>query len=158
MSNETPARLPFLCVCLALLACKGSASGELTHAKLGTLSGSAQSLRLATETSRLPLVPSKSGDIAKNFGICFHYEHATKLGEVAILVQPPGAIKIDSVELEKEKAGTGVRMKLPPFATDAGDFCQEMFFEAGDPPGRWHFELLNGTTVVRTWDVEVYTP
>jgi hypothetical protein len=148
----------FVCVCAVLLACKGAAKGELTNPRLGTLSGSGQNLTLKAEASRLPLIPSKSGDTEKNFGICFHYRQPSKLGELAILVTPPAAIDTESVELEKQKVGSGVRMKLPALTGEEGDFCQEMFFEAGDPPGRWRFDLEQGTTSIKSWQVDVYTP
>lgn len=150
--------IPFGCVCVALLACKSSERGEITQPRLGTLSGSGQNLKLKAEASRLPLIPSQSGDTDKNFGICFHYEQPAKLGELAILVTPPAAIDTSSVELDKQKAGDGVRMKLPPLSGDEGDFCQEMFFEAGDPTGKWRFELQQGTTAIQRWDVDVYAP
>lgn len=142
----------------ALLACKGGSKGEITNAKLGTISGSIPNLKLKAETSRLPLVPSRSGNTDKNFGICFHYKNPSALGEVAIVVTPPSAIKTDSVQLDKEKAGDGVRMKLEPLTGTEGDYCQEMFFEAGDPPGKWRFELQAGAASIRRWDAEVYAP
>ncbi|MBK7585568.1 MAG: hypothetical protein IPI67_35965 [Myxococcales bacterium] len=142
----------------ALLACKGGSKGGVTQAKLGTISGSMPNLKLAKETSRLPLIPSSSGQTANNFGICFHYENPAAIGELSILVKPPSAIKTGSVQLEQEKAGDGVRMKLQPLEGSAGDFCQEMFFEAGDPPGKWHFELQQGATVLGRWDADVYAP
>jgi hypothetical protein len=43
-------------------------------------------------------------------------------------------------------------------ASSAGDFCQETFFEAGDPPGRWRFTLRRDDTAVQTIDVDVYRP
>lgn len=145
-------------VCVALLACKGGSKAELTQPRLGTLSGSGENLKLRAETTRLPLIPSRSGNTDKNFGICFHYTESAKLGELAILVSPPSAIKTGSVELEQQKVGDGVRMKLPPMQGNEGDFCQEMFFEAGDPPGKWRFALQQGATTVKSWDVDVYAP
>ncbi|MBI3201765.1 MAG: hypothetical protein HYZ29_09510 [Myxococcales bacterium] len=145
-------------IAAALLACKGGSKGEITQPKLGTISGSMPNLKLRAETTRLPLVPSRSGNTDKNFGICFHYKNPSALGDVAIVVTPPSAIKTDSVELQKEKVGGGVRMKLDPLSGSEGDYCQEMFFEAGDPPGRWRFELQAGTSAVKAWDVEVYAP
>jgi hypothetical protein len=142
----------------ALLACKGASKGGVSNAKLGTLSGAIPNLKLKAEASRLALTPSKSGQTDKNFGICFHYENPAAIGELAILVVPPGAIKTDSVELEHEKVGSGIRLKLDPLVGSAGDFCQEMFFEAGDPPGKWHFELLQGAKVLGSWDADVYQP
>jgi hypothetical protein len=156
-NGKSGAFLPLALCLAALLACKSSSKAEITQPKLGTLTGPVDRLQLKAEAARLPLVPSKSGDVDRNFGICFHYTEGQKLGEVAILVSPPGAIKTESVELEKEKAGDGVRMKLPALAGE-GDFCQEMFFEAGDPPGKWRFELQQGATAIKRWDVDVYTP
>ncbi len=147
-----------LLVLAALLACKGGPKAELTQARLGTLSGSGENLKLRAETTRLPLIPSKSGNTDENFGICFHYTEPAKLGELAILVSPPSAIKTGSVELEQQKVGDGVRMKLPPMQGNEGDFCQEMFFEAGDPPGKWRFALQQGATTVKSWDIDVYAP
>lgn len=142
----------------ALLACKGSSAGEVTQPKLGTLTGSAQSPKLASEVTRLPRIAGKSGEVNKNFGICFHYKQPSRLGELTVVVQPPGAIKTDNVALDKEKAGGGLRMKLPPLDGSEGDFCQEMFFDADDPLGKWHFELRNGEALVRAWDIDVYAP
>lgn len=149
--------LALAAVVLALLACKSS-DGELTNVKLGTISGAPGSYTLKAETNRLPLVPSKSGDAAKNFGLCFHYTEKEKLGEVSILVTPPGAIDTSSVELDKEKVGNGVRMKVDGLTQSSGDYCQEMFFEAGDPVGKWRFELQRDKKTVKSFDVDVYAP
>jgi hypothetical protein len=158
-SNAPPAIcLVLALVGAALLACKGGSGGAITQPKLGTLTGSAQSPQLASEVTRLPRVPSKSGEVSKNFGICFHYKQPSQLGELTVVVQPPGTIKTDNVQLDKEKAGGGLRMKLPRLDGTEGDFCQEMFFDADDPLGKWHFELRNDEAVVRAWDIDVYAP
>jgi hypothetical protein len=141
----------------ALFACKSS-DPELSNAKLGTLQGSLGSYTLKAEASRLPLVPGTSGDVSKVFGICFHYTQKEKLGEISILVTPPGAIDTSSVQLEKEKVGNGVRMKVDGMTGSSGDFCQEMFFEAGDPAGKWRFELQRDQKTVKSFDVDVYAP
>lgn len=145
------------CLALALLAC-GRAPGELTGVKLGPLMNTARGLRLRAEASRLPLVASRPGNTDKNFGLCFHYKEPTSLGKVSILINPPAAIRTSNATFNRERVGNGVRLNLEPFANREGDFCQEMFFEAGDPPGRWRFTLLRDDAAVKTFDVDVYRP
>jgi hypothetical protein len=151
--------LPFLA--LALNACcsgGGSAPAEITGVKLGKLMNTSSGYRLRTETSRLPLIAGRSGDTDRTFGLCFHYKEASKLGNLSIVVTAPAPFKTTTAGFSRQGAGNVARLTIEPMSKREGDFCQEMFFDANDPPGRWRMTLMRNESAVKTFDVDVYRP
>jgi hypothetical protein len=150
-----------LCFATALPGCcsGGGQPAEITNIKLGKLMKSSNgNLLLRTEVTRLPLVAGRSGDTDRTFGLCFHYKEGPKLGDVSLVTTPPAAVKTTTSGFSRYGAGNSVRLGLGQFAGREGDFCQELYFDAGDPPGRWRFALMRNGATLRTIDIDVYRP
>jgi hypothetical protein len=128
------------------IACSSQASsGTITQASFGTLQRVDRALARKDEVTRVPIVQGRSGDLDTTFGVCFHYTEGSSLHDVAVLVEPPG--------LSNPEDGILVKIKLKE---QAGHFCQEMYFDAGDPAGVWRFSLKEGGKVLSTWEIEAY--
>lgn len=160
-----PLRIPLpVLVSAVLVGCFGGSPPPpppppgVTSASFGTLQRKFGRLELRQAVDRLPLVPSTHDDIEHNFGVCFDYRGGTQLRDLAVIVRAPGAISTDSVQLAQQQVEGGVRLALPRLRQYSGTYCQAMFFERGDPPGTWVFDLVQGATLLARWSVDVQPP
>ncbi len=141
-------------------ACAGGVDPNLTEASFGTLHRVDGEVVLKETVSRVPLVQGGPGDFDNSFGVCFHYTRGWALHDVGVFVEPPGKTE------ERDQPGAktltvgedGIFVPIHELNQEEGDFCQEMFFDLGDPTGSWRFSLKEGETVHATWDIEAYAP
>ena len=145
----------------AILGCSGlgpapADEAVITGAALGSLKNEGGVVRLDQPTTRLPLVPGRSGDMDTEFGICFQHRSATPISNLEVLVQPPGVVEIDNSGNNIQQTQDGLRVQVETLQAGEGEFCQGMFFSEGDPAGTWVFHLLQGGTVHGSWSIEVY--